>query len=121
MSRRQDLDRFYALLDDLETTVGGPRRLRDCDGRMRWPDRGLYVFFHPTESRASSDQRRVTRIGTHAVSAGGDTTLWTRLPTHRGARRGTYASGRHHHGPVITTRVGEVRHTPDSMRDATPE
>lgn len=120
MSRRQDLDRFYALLDDLETTVGGPRRLRDCDGRMRWPDRGLYVFFHPMASRASSDQRRVTRIGTHAVSAGSDATLWSRLRTHRGAQRGSYAGGGNHRGSVFRKRVGEARIVRDGLAGEYP-
>lgn len=121
MTRRQDLDRFYALLADLEETVGGKRELGNCDGRMNWPDRGVYFFFHPTETRASSDQLRVTRIGTHAVSTGSGTTLWNRLRTHRGAMRGSYEGGGNHRGSVFRKRVGEAIIERDQLQDEYPE
>jgi hypothetical protein len=75
---------------------------------MNWPDRGIYFFFHPDETRESSDQLRVTRIGTHAVSEGSSTSLWDRLRTHRGAQRGTYEGGGNHRGSVFRKRVGEA-------------
>ncbi|GAB3328346.1 hypothetical protein [Haloplanus salinarum] len=121
MTRRQDLDRFYSLLDDLEATVGGKRRLGNCDGRMNWPDRGIYFFFHPDETRESSDQLRVTRIGTHAVSEGSSTSLWDRLRTHRGAQRGTYEGGGNHRGSVFRKRVGEALIEKDSLEEQYPE
>jgi len=121
MTRRQDLDRFYALLDDLEATVGGKRRLGNCDGRMNWPDRGVYFFFHPDETREASDQLRVTRIGTHAVSEGSSTSLWDRLRTHRGAQRGTYEGGGNHRGSVFRKRVGEARIERDGLEEQYPE
>ena len=121
MTRRQDLDRFYSLLDDLEATVGGKRRLGNCDGRMNWPDRGIYFFFHPDETRESSDQLRVTRIGTHAVSEGSSTSLWDRLRTHRGAQRGTYEDGGNHRGSVFRKRVGEALIERDSLEEQYPE
>jgi len=95
MTRRTDLDRFYRLLDDLARRVGGPRKLKNCTGYMDWPDRGVYVFLEPGETRDGSDQRRVTRIGTHAVSAGSGTTLWDRLKQHYGTGSG---SSDHPHG-----------------------
>lgn len=121
MTRRQDLDRFYSLLDDLEATVGGRRRLGNCDGRMNWPDRGVYFFFHPDETREPSNQLRVTRIGTHAVSEGSSTSLWDRLRTHRGAQRGTYEGGGNHRGSVFRKRVGEAIIERDGLQDEYPE
>lgn len=121
MTRRQDLDRFYPLLADLEATVGGKRRLGDCDGRMNWPDRGVYFFFHPDATRQSSDQLRVTRIGTHAVSEGSSTSLWDRLRTHRGAQRGTYEGGGNHRGSVFRKRVGEAIIEREGLEDRYPE
>ncbi|SNR43881.1 hypothetical protein SAMN06266787_102134 [Halorubrum ezzemoulense] len=55
MTRRADLDRFYDLLDDLARRVGGPRKLKECTGYMDWPDRGIYFFLAPGETRASTD------------------------------------------------------------------
>jgi hypothetical protein len=121
MTRCQDLDQFYSLLDDLEATVGGKRRLRNCDGRMNWPDRGVYFFFHPDECRESRDQLRVTRIGTHAVSTGSGTSLWDRLRTHRGAQRGTYEGGGNHRGSVFRKRIGEALIGRDSLEEQYPE
>ncbi|WP_338738557.1 hypothetical protein [Haloplanus salilacus] len=121
MARPEDLDRFYSLLDDLEATVGGKRRLGNCDGRMRWPDRGVYFFFHPDESRAAVDQLRLTRVGTHAVSEGSSTSLWDRLRTHRGAQRGTYEGGGNHRGSVFRKRVGEAIVEREGLEDRYPE
>lgn len=106
MSRRAHLDRFYRLLDRLEENVGSKRRLGECDGYMDWPDRGVYFFFAADERRAGTDQLRLTRVGTHAVSAGSGTTLWDRLRTHRGALRGTYEGGGNHRGSVFRKGVG---------------
>ena len=47
MARREDIDRLYDLLEDLEETVGGKQKLKDCTGYMDWPDRGVYIFFAP--------------------------------------------------------------------------
>jgi len=67
MSRPESLDQFYYLLDQLEINVGGKQRLANCDGYMDWPDRGVYFFYAVDEQRASTDQLRLTRVGTHAV------------------------------------------------------
>jgi hypothetical protein len=39
------VQRFYDLMERLEESVGGKRLLADCDGRMGWPQRGVYFFF----------------------------------------------------------------------------
>ena len=84
MNRREHLDRFYQLLEQLETNVGGKRRLANCDGYMDWPDRGVYFFFADDERRENGESLRTIRIGTHAVSTGSGTSLWSRLRTYRG-------------------------------------
>ena len=35
---------LYRLLDDLPDRSGGFRYLRDCTGRLAWPQRGVYFF-----------------------------------------------------------------------------
>jgi hypothetical protein len=55
-SRLEHLVRFYAILDQLERTLGGPRRLADCRGRMDWPQRGVYFFRESGESRTDSGE-----------------------------------------------------------------
>lgn len=106
MTRAEDIDRLYSLLSELEERVGGKQRLGECTGYMDWPARGIYFFFAPDEYR--SEQLRLTRIGTHAVSQGSQTSLWDRLRTHRGAKRGTYEGGGNHRGSVFRRRVGEA-------------
>ena len=117
MNRRDNLDRFYRLLTQLDEKVGGKQRLNDCDGYMDWPNRGVYFFFASDERRTDTNQLRLTRVGTHAVSRGSGTTLWNRLRTHRGNLSGTYKGGGNHRGSVFRKRVGEAmveRHDLDS-------
>lgn len=120
MSRRLDLDRLYDLLDHLEANVGGKQRLKDCTGYMNWPDRGVYFFFAKDDTRHSTDQLRLTRVGTHAVSTGSGTSLWNRLRTHRGANSGTYEHGGNHRGSVFRKRVGEAMIVRDDIHDEHP-
>lgn len=120
MGRQNDIDRFYGLLDRVEQTVGGKRKLTDCTGYMDWHDRGVYFFFASDEYRDTVDQLRVTRIGTHAVSAGSSTSLWNRLRTHRGANRGTYDGGGNHRGSVFRKRVGEAFVERDILHEQYP-
>jgi hypothetical protein len=65
-------------------------------------------FFSPDESRDKSDQFRASRVGTHAVSVGSETTLWNRLRTHRGTFGGTRPNGGNHRASVFRLRVGEA-------------
>lgn len=121
MGRNALLDRLYLLFDDLERQVGGMQRLGDCDGYMDWPDRGVYFFFANDEFRANGGQRRLTRVGTHAVSDGSGTSLWNRLRTHRGALSGTYEDGGNHRGSVFRERVGEALIESHGLHDDYPE
>lgn len=115
--RTRDINRFYYLLDNLRIKEHGPRRLSQCDGKLHWPYRGVYFFFEEGESRAGSSIPRVVRIGTHAVSEGSKTTLWSRLRTHRGHKSG---SG-NHRGSVFRKLVGyallEKNSYPQSIRE----
>ena len=88
-SRIADLVRFYEILADLAYKVGTSRKLYDCSGRMIWPKRGVYFFFEGGENRSDTgDGPRVIRVGTHALSVGSRTQLWSRLSQHKGQRNG---------------------------------
>ena len=105
MSRRNDLIAFYALLDELERRIGGKRLLFDANGRMNWPNKGVYFFFEPGEDRSGSGQgSRVVRVGTHALKAGSRTSLWKRLRQHRGTNR----LGGNHRSSVFRLLVGNA-------------
>ena len=98
--------RFYDLLDCLEDRVGGTRVLTECNGKMNWPQRGVYFFFESGESRAGSGAGcRVVRIGTHALKLGSPSTLWTRLSQHRGPTR---SGGGNHRGSIFRLLVGDA-------------
>ena len=104
--RLADTRCFYELLDRLERRIGGPRCLRECDGRMEWPERGIYFFFESGETRSGSGTGpRVVRVGTHAVTAGSGTTLWGRLKQHRGNAR--TLDGRHR-SSIFRGLIGEA-------------
>lgn len=121
MSRESHINQLYSLLDRLRDRVGGPQYLSDCNGRMDWPERGLYIFFAPDETRQSTDHQRINRIGTHAVSSGSGTSLWNRLISHRGTFSGKYADGGNHRGSVFRLRVGEAMIERDGLHDEFPD
>ena len=50
----------------------------------------------------------MVRIGTHAVSANSQTTLWTRLSQHRGSLKGSYPGGGNHRGSVFRYLIGDA-------------
>ena len=105
-SRTEDLVRFYNALKRLEFGVGGKRRLLHCDGRMDWPERGVYFFFGNGEARSGSGNGlRVVRVGTHALISSPGTTLWSRLYQHRGVAR---TGGGNHRGSVFRKLVGQA-------------
>ena len=87
---------------------------------MDWPERVVYFFLAKDETRDSTDQLRLTRIGTHAVSSGSGTSLWNRLRTHRGANSGTYEDGGNHRGSVFRKRVGEAMIEQKGLHDEYP-
>lgn len=121
MNRQPYLDQLYALLGRLEDRVGGKQRLANCNGRMDWPERGLYIFYSPDERRDSTTHKRVTRVGTHAVSSGSSTSLWNRLIAHRGTFSGKYSDGGNHRGSVFRLRVGEAMIHRDELHNEFPE
>ena len=84
-NRVADTIRFYVLLDHIKERAGGCRTLTTCDGRMTWPQRGVYFFFEEGEERSESGGgSRVVRVGTHALKPGSGTSLWNRLSQHPG-------------------------------------
>jgi|SRR5689334_1087585 len=116
MGRIDDLNRFYTVLDGLRQRLGGYRLLRDCTGNIGWPERGVYLFFEDGETREDRYTHRVTRVGTHAITATSQTTLWNRLHTHRGQLDG----GGNHRASIFRKRIGEaflqLRDYPDEVR-----
>jgi hypothetical protein len=99
------LEEFYDLLANLETILKGKRLLKDCDGYMKWPRRGVYFFFEAGEVRRSKPHLpRVVRVGTQAVSNGSRSTLWERLRTHRGTNQGTG----NHRASVFRRHIGQA-------------
>lgn len=104
--RLKDLTRFYAILDSMEQAIGGARTLGDCRGRMNWPARGVYFFRETGENRSDTGNGpRIVRVGTHALKAGGSTTLWGRLSTHRGQLR---SGGGNHRSSIFRLIVGSA-------------
>jgi hypothetical protein len=78
--------------------------LSECNGRMEWPQRGVYFFQEAGEDRSDSGQGpRVVRIGTHALKAGSKTSIWNRLSQHRGAAS---TGGGNHRGSIFRLIVG---------------
>jgi hypothetical protein len=97
------LDRFYRLLAKLEHGQEQGACLRDYSGRKPFPARGVYFFREAGQYRtAHPTMLRIVRVGTHAVSANSKSTLWNRLRTHLGTRRG---SG-NHRGSIFRLHVG---------------
>lgn len=104
MSRLADLCRFYQTLRILERRVGGARTLATSHGRIDWPARGVYFFLERGETRTDTGEGpRVVRVGTHALTSGASTKLWTRLATHRGSAR---SGGGNHRGSIFRLIVG---------------
>lgn len=93
-------DRFYLALGQLAQVLPGPRRLRDCRGSDGWPQHGVYFFFEPGQVRADG-RDRVVRVGTHALTATSQATLWGRLRQHRGHLAGLHPGGGNHRASVF--------------------
>jgi hypothetical protein len=104
VDRLLHVQEFYSTLARLSSQVHGARQLADCTGKMSWPRRGVYFFLEPGEQRSNSGiGPRVVRIGTHALTSGSNTKLWTRLSQHRG--RWSRAGG-NHRGSIFRLLVG---------------
>lgn len=121
MTRKQDLNRFYELLERLREKCGGHRKLKNCNKNdMEWPERGVYFFMSRDETREGSGRKRVTRVGTHAVREDSEATLWERLRTHRGTKSGNHPGGGNHRGSVFRLRVGEAIIRRNDLQDYYP-
>jgi hypothetical protein len=96
-----DFLRFQRLMKRLSRAQEDGRRLAECSGRLRWPERGIYFV---TEPVAEGRRWMITRVGTHAVSLGSRTTLWDRISTHRGPSRG----GGSHRSSIFRAHVGRA-------------
>jgi len=102
--RGLDLRRFYGALDILAARLGGSRKLVDCTGRDKWPERGIYFFQERGELRTDTgDGLRIVRVGTHALKLGSATRLWTRLSQHKGVVK---TGGGNHRGSIFRLTVG---------------
>ena len=106
MRRAADLLRFYAILDNLERKIGGRRLLSECNGKMDWPQRGVYFFMEDGERRTDSGEGlRIVRVGTHALTTTSKTTLWKRLSQHKGQAK---SDGGNHRGSIFRLLVGST-------------
>lgn len=106
IDRRERLDTFYDAVHRLRDRLGGTRTLATATGRDGWPTHGIYLFFEPGEVREDGHTLRVTRVGTHALTATSRTTLWNRLAQHRGALAGANPGGGNHRGSIFRLHVG---------------
>jgi len=105
-TRKDDLVRFYDLLDRLALISSGPKSLAKCTGRDGWPIRGIYFFQEPGEQQTDSGAgNRIVRVGTHALKTGSRTTLWNRLSQHKGV---TKSGGGNHRGSIFRLIVGNA-------------
>lgn len=103
-ARLYDLRRYYRLLGVLEERLGGRRALADCNGKMSWPQRGVYFFIEEGEGRSDTGTGpRIVRVGTHALKDGSRTTIWNRLSQHRGVVR---SGGGNHRGSIFRLIIG---------------
>jgi hypothetical protein len=115
--RRDALHELYATIHELQRRLGGARCLAETTARSGWPDQGVYLFFEPGEFREDGVTPRVTRVGTHALTATSRTRLWNRLAQHRGSVGGSSPGGGNHRGSVFRLHVG----TALIARDGWPE
>ena len=56
VKRLEDLQRLYRILGVLEERLGGARMLSECNGRLNWPQRGVYFFME--RAKAQRDRYR---------------------------------------------------------------
>ena len=102
MTRDEDLNRFYKLLSELEDRIGGTRTLATANGRMNWPQKGVYFFFEPGETRSTLGNR-IVRVGTHGLKTMAKSTIWKRLSQHQGVIR---SGAGNHRGSIFRLIVG---------------
>ena len=104
MARAGRVREFYAQIEHLERLMGGRRRLLDADAQRPWPHRGVFFLFERGERR-SGGGARVVHVGTHALTAGSGSTLWSCLRRHRG---NVSPPGGNHRASRLRRMVGEA-------------
>lgn len=114
MQRIDEVVDLYDVLAEAEQLSGGKRLLPQCNGKMPWPDKGIYFFFEAGENRSDSimhasgkhsqQKMRVVRVGTHALTLKSNAKLWTRLHSHRGTAYG----GGNHRGSIFRLLLGQA-------------
>ena len=99
---------FYDILQELEERLGGKRQLRNCNGKMNWPKRGVYFFFENGEKRTRKNELRVVRIGTHALkyNSGANTRIIPTTDRIINISMHTYYAILHYRISTITSRFG---------------
>ena len=107
--RPSDIDRFHQLLARLEKRPLQGAALSAVLANASLPMRGVYFFREPGEmlegaGPGGADQHRITRVGTHAVSAGSKSTLRARLRAHLGSKAGAG----NHRGSIFRLHVGNA-------------
>ncbi|MCC5948223.1 MAG: hypothetical protein JJT89_07175 [Nitriliruptoraceae bacterium] len=118
MNRRAALDALYEQIAELREQVGEPRLLSECTSRTGWPRHGVYLFFESGEFREDGVTPRVTRVGTHALTATSRVTLWRRLAQHRGAVGGRNPGGGNHRASIFRLHVGTALKSRDRAHHA---
>ena len=109
--RLEDLVRLYNELARLRKKLGDVRRLSHCNGRMIWPQRGVYFFMEDGECRTDTGRgQKIVRVGTHALRDGAQTTLWRRLSQHKGQE---LSGGGNHRGSIFRSLVGRALNKED--------
>jgi hypothetical protein len=99
------LNEYYKLTRLLEKGEGQGTLVGSLqESKARLPARGLYQFVDPSEPAVGGLPGRVTRIGTHAVSAGAKSTLQGRINTHRGPKSGIGS----HRSSILRLHVGNA-------------
>lgn len=104
-----DIARFYELLARLESLPFQGASLSSVLSNALLPQRGVYFFREQGELLTPATVglvgvQRITRVGTHAVTAGSKSTLRNRLRAHFGAKSGTG----NHRGSIFRLHVGNA-------------
>ena len=106
MDRAGTVREFYAQIEELERRMGGRWRLLHADAQRPWPHRGVFLLFERGERRSGSGVgSRVVHAGTHALTEGSGSTLWSCLRQHRG---NVNPPGGNHRASQLRKIVGEA-------------
>jgi hypothetical protein len=96
--------KFYRTMQSLCDAQEGGRRIRECSGKLSWPERGVYFVIEGQSHASRTRIPRIIRVGTHAVSLGSRTSLWDRVSTHRGTGSGSGS----HRSSIFRLHVGRA-------------